>query len=154
MYKEQIFKKLTRNDTGETMSHQSGITIPKNVADSPIFPEMTTTELNPRKDVVFWDEEGNKWTFQYIYYNDMFFGKERSKSHNEHRLTCVKNFLRAYDIKSEDEIWFAIDENKKRHIGYIRNENTDTNSTQSDNITEKNGRIVLKIGTNWKKIKL
>ena len=39
-FEEQLFKVLSRNDTGETGGHQSGISIPKDVAKSSIFPNM------------------------------------------------------------------------------------------------------------------
>ena len=71
-FKEQLFKVLSRNDTGETGGHQSGISIPKNVASSSIFPQMSRFILNPRRDVCFIDEGGKEWDLQYIYYNDKF----------------------------------------------------------------------------------
>jgi len=115
----KVYKVLSKNDTGETHSHQSGITIPKTVAKSGIFPEMSTKILNQRTDITFFDEDGVAWTFQYIYYNDIFFGKPREKGHNEFRLTCVREYIKKYNIKSGNQIWFSIDDNGVRHIGYI-----------------------------------
>ncbi len=115
----KLFKVLSRNDTGETNSHQSGISIPKNVAASGIFPSLTADTLNPRVDVTFYDEDNVAWTFQYIYYNDLFFGKPYGKGHNEYRLTCVIDYIRKYNIKSGNEIWFSIDDNGVRRIGYM-----------------------------------
>lgn len=60
-FKEQLFKVLSKNDTGETGSHQSGISIPKAVANSSIFPTMSREILNQRRDVSFIDEGGRKW---------------------------------------------------------------------------------------------
>ena len=139
----KIYKVLTRNDTGETHSHQSGITIPSKVAQSGIFPELGTETLNPRTDVVFFDEEGIKWTFQYIYYNDIYFGKPREKAHNEHRMTCVKDYIRGNNIKFGDSIWFSIDDNGIRRIGFEKA------------IEEpKEPRTFIKLSANWKYINI
>lgn len=139
----KFYKVLTRNDTGETNSHQSGITIPKNVASAGIFPKLTTETLNPRTEVTFFDENGTKHVFQYIYYNDVFFGKPKNKSHNEYRLTCVKEFIRDNNIKSGDSIWFAIDEKNVRHIGFEKSE-----------VEQKESRTFIKLTGGWKYIKI
>ena len=137
----KIYKTLSKNDTGETKSHQSGITIPKIVAKSGIFPELSSEILNHRKEVVFFDEEGVAWNFQYIYYNDIFFGKPREKGHNEFRLTCVREYIKKYNIKSGNQIWFSIDDNGVRHIGYI-------DETKENKITEDGIRII-KLSPGW-----
>ena len=140
---EKIYKVLTRNDTGETNSHQSGITIPKQVADSGIFPKLGTDKLNPREEVLFFDEDGRVWSFQYIYYNDVFFGKPREKSHNEHRLTCVREYIKENNIKSGDSIWFGIDSKGVRHIGYQKVEEP-----------QKEKRTLIKLTGNWRYVKI
>lgn len=117
MTEKKIFKVLSKNDTGETRSHQSGISIPKKVVDVGILPSLGIEKLNPREIITFYDCNNKKWDFPYIYYNDAFFGKEAKKSHNEYRLTCVIEFLREFNVKSGDSIWFSIDENGVRHIG-------------------------------------
>ena len=141
----RIYKTLTRNDTGETHSHQSGITIPVNVARSGIFPELGIKELNPRTEVIFYDENKVAWKFQYIYYNDVFFGKERQKAHNEHRLTCVTDYIKENQIVSGDSIWFEIDDNGVRHIGFEKAENTPK---------EEDSEFVIKLGSGWRSIKI
>ena len=82
----KVFKTLSRNDTGETNSHQSGISIPKKVASSGIFPDLGTEILNPREELIFFDKDNKVWKFQYIYYNDVFFGKPKKLAHNEYKL--------------------------------------------------------------------
>lgn len=139
----KIYKVLSKNDTGETKSHQSGITIPKKVAQSGIFPDLGIEELNPRIEVTFFDEEGTKWNFQYIYYNDVFFGKPKHQAHNEFRMTCVKDYIRENHIKSGDSIWFAIDDNGIRHIGFEKAETE-----------EKEPRTFIKLTGGWKYIKI
>ena len=141
----RIYKTLTRNDTGETHSHQSGITIPVNVARSGIFPELGIKELNPRTVVVFYDENKVAWKFQYIYYNDVFFGKDRQRAHNEHRLTCVTDYIKEKQIVSGDSIWFEIDDNGVRHIGFEKAENTPS---------DEDNEFVIKLGSGWRSIKI
>ncbi len=117
MAEKKIFKVLSRNDTGETHSHQSGISIPKKVISAGVLPPLGIDSLNPRITLTFFDCNQKKWEFPYIYYNDAFFGKEPSKSHNEYRITCVIDFLREFQVKSGDSIWFSIDDNGVRKIG-------------------------------------
>ena len=117
-YTLKASKVLSRNDTGETHSHQSGISIVRQIARSGIFPTMTTDVLNPRVNVSFIDGDGITWTFPYIYYNDKYFGKPASKCHDEFRITCVKDFINRYSICSGDTIWFAVGTDGNRYIGY------------------------------------
>ena len=137
-----ISKILTKNDTGETHSHQSGITIPKAVAESGIFPEMTKELLNPRVELTFFDQNDLGWSFQYIYYNDVYFGKPKEKAHNEHRLTCVRKYIQENNIRSGDTIWFSIDENNVRRIGFVK-------QAEEDKIVTK-----IVIGAGWRYIKI
>lgn len=143
-FKEKLFKVLSRNDTGETNSHQSGISIPKKVASSEIFPHLGIETLNPRVEVTFFDENNLAWRFQYIYYNDIHHGKPRHQGHDEFRMTCVKDFIREYNIKSGDQIWFGIDTNGVLRIGYIKAESE---------IPINEGKVVIKISNKWKTIK-
>lgn len=135
----KLYKILSRNDTGETNSHQSGISIPKRVAKSGIFPILGTEKLNPRTDVEFYDESKNLWKFQYIYYNDIYWGKPASKGHDEFRMTCVKDYIRENNIKAGDSIWFSIDENKIRHIGFEKKEDQKLSDVP-----------VIRIGMSWR----
>lgn len=137
---KKIYKVLSRNDTGETKSHQSGISIPKNVIVSGILPSLGTDKLNPRIILDFVDPKGKRWEFPYIYYNDAFFGKEPRKSHNEYRITCVIKFLREYNIKSGDTIWFSLTDDNIRHIGVEYQK-------LNDNSEKKVKKIVL--GKGW-----
>lgn len=142
----KLFKVLSRNDTGETNSHQSGISIPKNVARSGIFPFLGKDELNPRVPVTFIDENGKEHIFQYIYYNDAFFGKSKTQGHDEFRLTCVKDYIRDENIKAGDSIWFSIDEKGNRKIGYKKVEKNNT-------YVDDEGIVVIKLSKNWHYIK-
>ena len=146
-FKEQLFKVLSRNDTGETGGHQSGIAIPKSVASSSVFPVMTTAILNPRREITFTDEGGRDWVLQYIYYNDKFHGKPNGKNHNEFRLTCTNAYIKEHNIKSGDQVWFAIDELGKRYIGFVREGQSSINEYE-----EEDGVVILKIKS-WTSIK-
>lgn len=146
-YQEQLFKVLSRNDTGETGGHQSGISIPKAVAGSSIFPTMTKSILNPRREVTFIDEGGNTWNLQYIYYNDKYHGKPAGKCHDEFRLTCTNAYIREHNIKAGDQIWFAIDDEGKRYIGYVR-----AGQQIDNNYREEDGVVIIKIKS-WTSIK-
>ena len=151
-YKIKTWKTLSKNDTGETHSHQSGISIPKEVAKTSIFPQLGTDTINPRVEVVFYDENDNAYKFQYIYYNDVFFRPDKKRGHNEFRITCVKDYIGKNSIKSGDKIWFALDKNNVRRIGFERasttNETEQVNEPEKDNKDNKQFVLVLKGG--WK----
>ena len=146
-FKEQLFKVLSRNDTGETGGHQSGISIPKAVASSSIFPKMSKDILNQRREITFVDEGGKEWNLQYIYYNDKYHGKPVGKCHDEFRLTYTNAYIKEHNIKSGDQIWFAIDEIGVRHIGFLR-EGQDMSSTYK----KEDGFVIIKIKS-WTNIK-
>ena len=146
-FKEQLFKVLSRNDTGETGGHQSGISIPKSVATSNVFPHMSKTILNQRREITFTDEGGRDWILQYIYYNDKYHGKPANKCHDEFRLTCTNAYIKEYNIKSGDKVWFAIDNDGKRFIGFLRN-----GQEIKQDYQEEDGVVVLKIRS-WTSIK-
>lgn len=146
-FREQLFKVLSRNDTGETGGHQSGISIPKVIASSSIFPKMSKDILNPRKILVFIDEAGKEWNFPYIYYNDKYHGKPLNKCHDEYRLTCTTEYIRDHNIRSGDQIWFAIDNNGQRNIGFLRAGQTIPKIEE-----EEDGVVIIKIRS-WTNIK-
>lgn len=148
-YKEKLYKILSRNDTGETHSHQSGISIPKKAAASSVFPKLSKDILNPRVDLNFYDEDNNMYQCQYIYYNDKYFGKPANKCHDEFRLTCVKDFLRRTTAKAGDEIWFGIDVNGVRRIGI----SDKSSKIDNPNIRKENGFTVIKLSSSWRSIK-
>ena len=137
----KAYKVLTRNDSGETNSHQSGITIPKEIANSKIFPTLGKDKLNPREELIFYDDESNMWSFQYIYYNDIYFGKDKKHGHDEHRLTCVKQYFKKNNIISGDTICFSIDSRGVRHISFEKNGKTLNENSD-----------VIKLGNGWRYI--
>lgn len=91
-YTTQITKTLSANDVGETGAHQAGILVPKERDILSFFPSLNPKEKNPRVTLAFWEDDGiTRWNFNFIYYNNRFFGGTR----NEFRLTCMTKYLRA-----------------------------------------------------------
>jgi len=70
-----ISKILSANDTGETGGHQAGILIPKSELILSFFPRLNGAEKNPRVYIKFHDNFDEEWQFNYIYYNNKFWGK-------------------------------------------------------------------------------
>jgi restriction endonuclease EcoRII-like protein len=93
-----VEKELSGNDTGETGAHQAGMLIPKGVRD--FFPPLTPNLKNPRVVIDLLDETGRIWYFNFIYYNNKFFGGTR----NEYRLTGMTEFIRAFNLKTGDTV--------------------------------------------------
>ena len=75
-----------------------------------------------------------------------FGGKEKKKAHDEHRLTCVRKYIKQNDIKSGDSIWFSIDENNVRRIGFEKTKASETNNKYEDN--------VIKLSNGWRYIEI
>jgi hypothetical protein len=100
MRPEFITKELSANDTGETGTHQAGILIPKDSLILSFFPPLDSSTKNPRHSIAFVDPSGSRWTFQFIYYNNIHFGGTR----NEYRLTCMTQYMRSHNLKAGDEL--------------------------------------------------
>jgi hypothetical protein len=63
---------------------------------------------NPRKELIFTDEDGDKWQFFFIYYNNKYFGGTR----NEYRLTCMTPYFKKKKLRKGDRVEFFKDGNK------------------------------------------
>lgn len=96
----QIEKTLSANDIGTTGAHQAGICIPKKGGFIDFFPRLAEKEKNPRVTITFSDESGEKWKFNFIYYNNKFFGGTR----NEYRLTGMTAYFRRKNLKPNDKL--------------------------------------------------
>lgn len=132
-----ITKLLSQNDTGETGGHQAGILVPREEDILSFFPRLNPKEYNPRHKLWFTDPHGTKWEFSFIYYNNKFFAGTR----NEYRLTCMTPFMRAHNLKSGDTLIFTRDDQHRFHVSYRRQ-------------NEPGDDGVLKIGNNWRVVKL
>jgi hypothetical protein len=112
-------KTLSANDLGETGSHQAGILIPKNSELLKIFPKLDPTAPNPRAQFTVREIEGDfHWTFNFIYYNNKFWGGTR----NEYRLTGMTRYFRISGARSTDELLFHTVDNGKVLIEIKRNQ--------------------------------
>lgn len=78
----------------------AGMLIPKTEEILGFFPKLDQAKKNPRAPIDVVDEAGREWTFQFIYYNNRFFGGTR----NEYRLTCMTEFYRDFALKSGDTV--------------------------------------------------
>jgi len=137
---KSISKKLSANDLGLTGSHQAGILVPKSSELQQFFPELDPTIKNPRVTLTLREKgESLTWDFNYIYYNNKFFGGTR----NEFRLTCMTKFLRAIAAKVDDVLTFEKDENGSLCISCER-------EGQSPSGLNNEGVLVLTNG--WKVI--
>ena len=84
--------------------------------------------------------DGTKWAFNFIYYNNKCFGGTR----NEYRLTCMTQYLRAVDSRVGDDLVFSKDENDSIYVDCVRPES---------NKAAVNEQGVLVLGGGWKVIK-
>ena len=100
-----IVKILSSNDTGETGGHQAGILVPKKNELLEFFPELNSSSKNPRTIMTLKDEHGEVWSFNFIFYNNKFFGGTR----NEYRLTGMTKYIRCNGLRAGDEIRFSKD---------------------------------------------
>ena len=95
-------KVLSRNDTGQSGSHQAGILVPKgNQELISFFPPLEGSEKNPDAMIDCLDEEGRWWRFRYIYYNNKL--HDPGGTRNEYRITRMTKYLRyigAFDGQS------------------------------------------------------
>lgn len=99
--KTQVVEKvLSANDTGETGGHQSGILVPKDPVILGFFPRLDASVKNPRAVLKVLDQAGRQWSFNFIYYNNRFFGGTR----NEFRLTGMTDFFREFNLKAGDAV--------------------------------------------------
>ena len=101
---ESARRQLTANDLGETGSHQAGFLIPKGLIRGGLFPELSTSQRNPRSRLKLTRRSaGDVYFLNFIYYNNKLFGGTR----DEYRLTGISAMLRDYGIKVGDQIEFA-----------------------------------------------
>jgi hypothetical protein len=132
--KAQIVEKvLSANDTGETGGHQSGILVPKDPAILDFFPRLNASVKNPRAVLNVLDRMGHQWSFNFIHYNNRFFGGTR----NEFRLTGMTAFFREFNLKSGDVVILRQVSPEHMNIEYRRGSSS---------------RRVLKLTGTWKVI--
>ncbi len=143
-----ITKILTRNDTGESGTHQAGILIPKDPRILAFFPALNPEEKNPRQTVSFQGDNSREWQFAFIYYNNRFFGGTR----NEYRLTCMTPYLKMHSLTAGDRIVLSRDTTGLYRIMHERELPPVTGPV--DDIPLVAEREVLKLGLGWKEIRI
>lgn len=95
-------KVLTRNDVGDTGSHQMGIHVPKLLA--PLMPKLDERIENP--DCVIEVETSlGRFSWRYIHYNRKLFAKG---TRDEYRLLLVADFLRAAAPSTGDALELVV----------------------------------------------
>ena len=124
MRPRSISKILSSNDTGETGGHQAGMLIPKGGEILEFFPALNGEEKNPRTYLYFIDDVNKRWKFNFIYYNNKFFGGTR----NEYRLTGMTAYIRQNNLKTGDTIVLSRDDNGILSIRFERQNSTSSSS--------------------------
>jgi hypothetical protein len=138
----EIRKKLSANDVGSTGAHQAGILVPKEPRVLAFFPVLDKAVKNPRMTLSVREPAGGAhWNFNFIYYNNRFFGGTR----NEYRLTCMTNYLRSANVHEGDELVFSRDENASYNLELVR---------QSSNVAVRSADGVLVLSGGWKIISI
>jgi hypothetical protein len=139
----EIRKKLSANDVGATNTHQAGILVPKDANILSFFPVLDRTEKNPRMSLVMYERSNRaRWEFNFIYYNNRFFGGTR----NEFRLTCMTGYLRAIDAKIDDELAFTLDENSSFEVDIHRANRVTSYTMDGDTLVLGGGWTVVTSG--------
>jgi hypothetical protein len=87
-------KVLSKNDTGQSGSHQAGILVPKGSDDLlSFFPTLDGAKKNPDAMIDCLDEDGRWWRFRFIYYNNKL--HDAGGTRNEYRITRMTQYLRS-----------------------------------------------------------
>ncbi|MDC0048734.1 restriction endonuclease [Verrucomicrobia bacterium] len=133
-------KILSKNDTGETDSHQAGIAIPKSNGELlDFFPSLKNTpDNNPDCWITCEDTDRTKWKMRYIWYNGKLHGRS---TRNEYRLSHSTSFIKSWNAKSGDEVIFESTKNPF-YFKIKLNKKKETTSDKSD---------VIKL-TGWRKV--
>lgn len=101
-------KYLSANDCGTTGSHQAGILVPRaNRELLTFFATLDPSELNPDAWIYCEDENGQRWKFRYIYYNNKLHVSTGTR--NEYRITHLTKYLRSVGAAESDCLAFSLD---------------------------------------------
>ena len=136
-----IEKTLSKNDTGETGSHQAGIAIPKITEILSFFPDLDKKIKNDNIQMNFKDSSGKTWEFKFIYYNNKF--HDDGGTRNEYRLTKTTGFIKNYALKEGDIITLSKYKNDQYSIGFTENKSS----------PETPGDILI-LGNSWRTVRI
>lgn len=124
-------KTLSRNDIGANGSHQSGFLVPKSIKSLLAFlPQLDSTELNPSKWIEFYDQQGKKWEFRYIYYNNKLHTENGTR--NEYRITWTTAFMKENNAAEGDTVFLFKDEDGRYRIS-LEKQSNQVGSVESSN---------------------
>lgn len=102
-------KVLSKNDTGQSGSHQAGILVPRGNRELlSFFPPLDGSTKNPDHKINCQDEEGRWWRFRYVYYNNKLTDPRGTR--NEYRITRMTNYLRSVAATEGQSIVFRKNE--------------------------------------------
>ena len=136
-----IEKTLSKNDTGETGSHQAGIAIPRITEILSFFPDLDKKIKNDNIQMNFKDSSGKTWEFKFIYYNNKF--HDDGGTRNEYRLTKTTGFIKNYALKEGDIITLSKYKNDQYSIGFTENKSS----------PETPGDILI-LGNSWRTVRI
>ncbi|WP_160255641.1 EcoRII N-terminal effector-binding domain-containing protein [Acinetobacter indicus] len=130
-------KTLSRNDLGVNGSHQSGFLVPKSIKNLLDFlPSLDSTELNPSTWIDFYDTQGKKWEFRYIYYNNKLHAEKGTR--NEYRITWTTTFMKQNNAVEGDTVFLFKDEDGQYRI-YLEKQSTQAGSVENSNRIKLSG---------------
>lgn len=112
---ELLIKKLTRNDAN-SISNQAGIFISREEKIRKFFPMLDEDVKNPRTTILFFDDDGNEWPFNYIHYNNKIIN---DGTRDEYRLTGMTAFFRSFGLRAGDNLFFWRDDENEYRISSI-----------------------------------
>lgn len=116
MNKAGYEKLLSRTDCSQASTHQSGMLVPKTVTGLlQIFPHLDPGQKNPRAIIICEDEAGERWKFNFIYYNNSL--HDPSGTRNEYRLTGLSTYFRSQSAKAGDR--FQIRPSERNRIYFV-----------------------------------
>ncbi len=142
-----ISKVLSANDTGETGGHQAGICVPKGSDALLFFPDLGNATKNPRAAMVFEDDWGQRWPFNFIYYNNKFHNPNGTR--NEYRLTGLTRFFRENGLRAGDEITLVHESDGEYYIKFRKEGLSSSTSVICENGVVK---TKLTLNENWRVI--
>lgn len=133
---KRVEKVLSINDLGINGAHQAGMLIPKKKEILEFFPRLNQDLKNPRVTIQFEDDLGAIWSFNFIYYNNKFWGGTR----NEYRLTGMTSFFRSASLQPQDTVILSHDVDGYK-IGYRKM--GEANYYEDDDV------VHISLGNSW-----
>lgn len=104
MKSRRVSKRLTKNDLGDTGSHQAAIHVPKRPEILRIFPTLDESSDNPSCLITFWSHAlEREYRLRFIHYNNRIVG---TGTRDEYRLTSTRELLKDLEARTGDDLVF------------------------------------------------